>query len=107
MSSRQNLVKEPVRWGSQQPALDADLGAAFTLVFAVSPGVLRKPAEVQQSVFAGIAMTTMCLSLGSSLLRSHDRDGLFYLIAIALVVLGVIAAGVSGVLRTRSLRQLK
>ncbi len=52
----------------------------------------EKATSAKQSLFAGVGLTIMCLGLANSLLGSHNHDGLYYLLAAALIVLGASAA---------------
>jgi hypothetical protein len=48
--------------------------------------------SVRRSLLSGIVLTIICLIYGNSILRSPDRDGLYYLGAVLLIVLGAFAA---------------
>jgi hypothetical protein len=53
---------------------------------------IDKTTSAKQSLFAGVGLTLMCLGLTNSLLRSQTHDGLYYLLAAALIVLAASAA---------------
>ena len=50
-----------------------------------------KATSAKQSLLAGVGLSLMCVGIGNSLLRSQNHDGLYYLLAAALIVLAASA----------------
>jgi hypothetical protein len=66
--------------------------------------------SVKQSLLAGVGLTIFGLVLANTILRSHDhRDGLYYLMALGLIFVAVLAAGAfaQAIRRARKERQPK